>query len=337
MVPWSALPVSEVVTTARLAAMPPPLRPPYVAATGSLPAPGGVAIVGSRKPERSAATFAHALAHALATRGVPVLSGGAVGIDAAAHEGALDGNGATYAVLPTGPDGYFPKANGDLFARIARSRGGLVFPFPPGTAPFRGHFLRRNGVLVALCQTVVVVQARIPSGALNAAAWARRLARPLYVVAGPPWDPAFAGSTGELLRGARPILSLASLLEELGSPSSPLTASNGSVTESAAQRGAKTVTTRARPRRESPPRAPEPLPLPFVRPASIPQSSWAPRDRDGDEESLLDALHQGPASADELVARTGLSAARVATALLTLRLDCVVVEGQGGFFRRIST
>lgn len=181
-----------------------------------------VAIVGSREATAPAAAFAHALAHDLASQGVIIVSGGARGIDTAAHEGALAASGETWAVLPTGPGELFPRENQVLFARITAGPGALVFPFPAGTRAMRHNFLQRNGVLVTLSDVVVVVQAGFQSGARNAAKWARDEGKPLFVVPGPPWDASFAGCLEEIRLGAQVLTSPERVSETLTRLRGPL-------------------------------------------------------------------------------------------------------------------
>lgn len=185
-----------------------------------LAGPKRVAIVGSRVASAECLHFAAELASILAARGAIVVSGGALGIDAAAHEGALAAGGITWVALPSGYPNVFPPENVELFERVRRSRGALLWTMKDGALPLRPHFLTRNGVLVALSSAVVVVAAGIKSGARNAAGWARKLGRRLYVVAGPPWLPEFSGTMLELVAGARPILSTVELVRDLlGDPS----------------------------------------------------------------------------------------------------------------------
>ncbi len=205
---------------ARLAELPQP--PPVLWISGTLfdgsrgHAPA-VAIVGTRKPVPEAASFAGELAGAVARAGGVVVSGGALGIDAAAHRGALAHGGRTWVVAPTGHTHVYPEGHGALYDEVVAAEGALVWPFAPPTIARRHNFFRRNGVLVALADVVVVVQAGIPSGALNAAAWARKLSRPLWVVPAPPWMRHFRGCHAELDRGgARPLTSIDALLSSVG-------------------------------------------------------------------------------------------------------------------------
>jgi hypothetical protein len=118
-----------------------------------------IAIVGTREPIPEARELAYELGRAVAAAGAVVVSGGAVGIDRAAHEGALAADGVTLAVVGTGKDHVFPAEHADLYERIAASRGAMVWPFPDDRGPRTAGFLRRNGVLVALsaCQREPVV------------------------------------------------------------------------------------------------------------------------------------------------------------------------------------
>jgi DNA processing protein len=187
-------------------AYPPPLTelksPPTVRVAGRLPSlERAVAIVGTRAADPEALDFAEALAAALAKAGCVVISGGARGVDAAAHRGALGAGGRTVAVLGTGLDVAYPPQHGPLFGRIAAD-GALLTEAADGAAPLRGRFLRRNALLAALAKVVVVVQAPRRSGALSTASHGTSLGRPVLVVPAAPWDPRGAGCLGLLRRGA---------------------------------------------------------------------------------------------------------------------------------------
>ncbi|MFB4316769.1 DNA-processing protein DprA [Actinomadura sp. 21ATH] len=143
-----------------------------------------VAVVGSRAASPYGLRVAADLAAELAERGWTVISGGALGIDAAAHRGALAAGGPTVAVFANGVDVPYPAANDGLFAEMARCAV-LVSESPPGTHPQRRRFLVRNRVIAALSRGTLIVEAELRSGALNTAAWARRLGRALMAVPGP--------------------------------------------------------------------------------------------------------------------------------------------------------
>jgi DNA processing protein len=181
---------------------------------GPLDAQCAVAIVGSRRADDAAAAFAHQLAGALARAGAVVVSGGAVGIDAAAHRGALDAGGRTWAVAPTGHGHCFPASHAPLFRRIASGPGTMVWPFAPDFKHLSG-FHARNRVLATLSDAVVVVQAGERSGALHAAARASEAGKPLWVVPAAPWMRAFTGSLQLLAAGARPLTAPSELLRAM--------------------------------------------------------------------------------------------------------------------------
>ena len=143
-----------------------------------------VAVVGSRSATTYGADVAGELGHGLVRDGVTVVSGAAFGIDAAAHRGAMAGDGVTVAVLACGVDRAYPAGHQSLLDHVARS-GLVVSELPPGCAPTRLRFLTRNRLIAALSLGTVVVEAAVRSGALNTANWAGRLGRVLMGVPGP--------------------------------------------------------------------------------------------------------------------------------------------------------
>ena len=143
-----------------------------------------VALVGSRASSAYGEHVAAELAFRLAERGWTVVSGGAYGIDGAAHRAALAAGGPTLAVLANGVDRPYPAGHDTLFARIADT-GLLVSEWPPGTAPYGHRFLVRNRLVAALSRGVVVVEAAARSGALATARRAQKLGRSVMVVPGP--------------------------------------------------------------------------------------------------------------------------------------------------------
>jgi DNA processing protein len=155
---------------------------------GRLPQTGegeqpALAIVGGRSASLRGCRRAADFAAGAVGRGYAIVSGGALGIDAAAHRGALDAGGTTYAVLGCGVDVVYPDRHATLFEDIAAT-GGLISEYGPGTPPKRGHFPVRNRLVAALAEAVVVVEARQRSGALITARLARDLGRALYAVPG---------------------------------------------------------------------------------------------------------------------------------------------------------
>lgn len=142
-----------------------------------------LAVVGSRHATPQAMRIAHDFARALAERGVCVVSGMASGIDTAAHQGALAAAGATAAVWGTGIDRVYPAANRALAHQIAE-QGVIVSEFPLGTRPLAGHFPRRNRIIAALSQAVLVVEAAVESGSLITARLAAEMGREVMAVPG---------------------------------------------------------------------------------------------------------------------------------------------------------
>jgi DNA processing protein len=178
---------------------------------GRLPQAGErrFAVVGARAARRAGCDLARDLARELVQEGAVIVSGGAFGIDAAAHEGALAEGAATFAVLGCGTDVVYPDRHRELFDRIAKS-GGLLSEYPPGTPPRAGQFPARNRLIAGLAEAVIVVEAAFRSGALITARLALTLGRPLFAVPGSP-------GTDALIRGGRalPALSASEVLATL--------------------------------------------------------------------------------------------------------------------------
>lgn len=173
--------------------------------TGTLlPAAPAVAVVGSRRPTPYGRRMARRLASGLARAGVVVVSGLARGIDAEAHEAALEAGGRTWAVLGSALDRVYPAEHAPLAARIAASGGAVLSELPPGTGPKPGHFPARNRIVSGMSWAVVVVEGDVRSGSLITARWAADQGREVLAVPGPA-DSALSAGPLELLRhGARP-------------------------------------------------------------------------------------------------------------------------------------
>jgi DNA processing protein len=178
-----------------------------------------VAVVGARAATDYGAHVAAELGADLAARGWVVVSGGAYGIDAAAHRGALAGGGATVAVLACGVDVTYPRGQAALLERIAGGEGVVVSELPPGSTPTRPRFLTRNRVIAAVSRGTVVVEAAYRSGALNTASSAASLGRFVMAVPGPVTSSMSAGAHRLMQREppARLVTGADDVVEEVGS------------------------------------------------------------------------------------------------------------------------
>jgi DNA processing protein len=173
-----------------------------------------VAIVGARRCSPYGRDVATALARGLAAAGVTIVSGLALGIDGAAHRGALNGGPATIAVLPSGADRPYPPSARGLRARIVAS-GAAVSELPPGASAWRWTFTARNRIIAGLAAMTVVVEAAERSGALTTVKAARELGRPIGAVPGRVTSPLSAGPHGLLAGGAKLIVDAQDVLDEL--------------------------------------------------------------------------------------------------------------------------
>jgi DNA processing protein len=162
-----------------------------------------VAIIGTRDPDPLGVALASRIAADLAERGVSVISGGALGIDAGAHRGALLADGRTVVVMPAGLEHWYPRRHAALYRDVLSRGGALVSPFHPRTPPASWTFPRRNELLAAMADVVVVVQAPAASGALVCAEAALRLGRRVLAVPGSTADRRAQGCNRLLRAGAR--------------------------------------------------------------------------------------------------------------------------------------
>lgn len=177
----------------------------------------GLAVVGSRAATRYGVQVAGEIAYAAAQDGWSVISGGAYGIDAAAHRAALAADGLTVALLAGGVDRLYPAGNTELLLRVA-ARGAVVSEVPPGAQPSRHRFLDRNRLIAALGRATVVVEAAERSGALSTANHAGRLMRPVAAVPGPVTVASSAGCHSLIRDGAAVLVTGYAQVRELASP-----------------------------------------------------------------------------------------------------------------------
>ena len=175
-----------------------------------------MAIVGSRRPSPYGEAVAEQRSADLARAGVIVISGLALGIDAAAHRGALVGGGVTVAVMGTGVDVVYPAAHSRLAEDILAAGGALVSQFPDGTTPRRHNFPARNWTMAALSDAVVVVEAAERSGALITAEAALDLHKEVMAVPGSVFSPLSVGTHGLIRDGAALVQNARDVLAALG-------------------------------------------------------------------------------------------------------------------------
>lgn len=177
-----------------------------------------VTIVGSRRASAYGLRVAEGLAAGLALAGVTVVSGMALGIDAAAHRGALSAGGTTIAVLANGPEIAYPPRNRDLHAELAR-HGALISEQPPGTVARKEFFRARNRIMAALGKVVVIVEAALPSGSLITAEVANKLGRSVGAVPGQVGTRVAEGANDLIATGAyliRDVRDVLDLLYDVG-------------------------------------------------------------------------------------------------------------------------
>jgi DNA processing protein len=220
---WLALPGHSLVTwddadypTLLLAIADPPPAFGYVGRRELLNRPA-LAIVGSRNATPQGLEHAEAFAAALSAGGLTIISGLAVGIDAAAHRGGLAGASSSIAVLGCGLDRIYPEANRDLADRLAEA-GGLLSEFPLGAPPLRGNFPRRNRLISGLARGVLVVEATLNSGSLITARIAVEQGREVFAIPGSIHSPFSKGSHRLIKEGAKLVETAQDVLDELALP-----------------------------------------------------------------------------------------------------------------------
>jgi DNA processing protein len=255
-----------------------------------------VAVVGSRSPTPGGAATAFEIARDLARAGLAVTSGMALGVDGAAHRGALAGGGLTVAVAGTGLDRVYPARHRDLAHAIA-AEGALVSEYPPGTPPRPQQFPRRNRIIAGLALGTLVVEAAERSGSLITARLAGEEGREVFAVPGSVHNPLSRGCHRLIREGARLVEGARDVLEELAAvlPAGAL--------------------------------AWAPAPASAEGPGPVPE--------DPEYRRLLDAMGYEPISVDTLVERSGLTADAVSSMLLLLELQGQVTSLAGGRYARI--
>ena len=264
-----------------------------------------VAVVGSRSPTAGGRGNAAAFARALAAAGLAVVSGLARGIDAAAHEAALEAGGLTVAVLGSGIDRVYPAANRALAARIVAT-GAVVSEYPPGTVARAGQFPSRNRIVAGLSLGTVVVEAAMRSGALITARLAGDAGREVFAVPGSIHNPMARGCHRLIRSGAALVESAAEVLDTLA----PLAGRLGEAL-----------------------RARLDAPMNGGTAAATAANRGKPPD-DPDYKKLWQAIGHDPTSMDLLAERTGLTATRLSSMLPLMELEGRIVAEHGRYSRK---
>lgn len=277
------------------------------------------AVVGSRTPSGYGERLAYRIAFVLARAGVVVVSGLAKGLDGRAHRGALDAGGTTIAVLGCGLDVPYPRTNADLLEAIPR-RGLLLTEYEPGAPPEKWYFPARNRIIAALARCLVVVEGKIRGGTSNTVDWTLGLGKTVLAVPGRVDEPEAAGPNLLIANGARPLLSPADVLGELGLHAAVLE-------EDWFALDAEQALARREAERGHAGRA---------RPAGTAAPSRGGADLGGAEARLYGLITPEPAHVDQLAVRAGLAPALVLAALSALELQGLVTQFPGKHFALAS-
>ncbi len=189
--------------------------PEHIFFVGTLPEKRipSVAIVGTRKPTTYGKEVAHTLAYDLASKGIVVISGLALGIDAIAHRAALEAGGTTLAVLANSVDHIYPRNHQDLGEQIIASGGAILSEYEPPTDAREFQFLARNRIVSGLSDAVIIIEAAARSGTLSTAAHALEQGKEVFVVPGNITSPLSAGCNALLKQGAHPITCAQDVIE----------------------------------------------------------------------------------------------------------------------------
>lgn len=263
-----------------------------------------IAIVGSRHPSAGGNENAERFAHYLAERGFAITSGLALGVDAAAHRGALNAGGKTLAVMGTGIDLIYPSRHRQLAQQIIDSGGALISEFPLGTASHAANFPQRNRIISGLSGGTLVVEAAVQSGSLITAAYALQHNREVFAIPGSIHNPLARGCHQLIRQGATLVETAQDILNQLDGMLS-FKALEVKVQEVRAQK----------PNSNKPPQA-EPI-----------------LDLSADEQNLIEAIGYDPIVLDLLVERTGIAVGDLAAQLIALEIKGAVQQTAEGYQR----
>ncbi|MFL9878167.1 DNA-processing protein DprA [Herbaspirillum rhizosphaerae] len=278
----------------------------YIKGRAELLAASSLAVVGSRNASTQGIQNSEHFSDAASRAGLTIVSGLALGIDAAAHLGGLRGRGSTVAVIGTGLDIVYPARNRTLAHRLAEE-GCIVSEYPLGMPPIASNFPRRNRIISGLSRAVLVVEAAAQSGSLITARMAAEQGRDVFAIPGSIHSPLSKGCHLLIKQGAKLVESAEDILEELGRL--PLS---------------------------SPSRLSLPSLLPSSLEAASPTSTSSTAMNNHEDDAVLKAMGFDPIAGDMLSMRSGFDAAALNAHLLTLEMEGVVECLPGGLYRRIN-
>lgn len=175
-----------------------------------------VAIVGTRRPTPYGREVAYRLASELAQKGVIVVSGLALGIDSIAHQAVLDSGGTTIAIMPAGLERIYPASHRQLAQRIVENGGALISEYEPHEPPYLNRFVQRSRIVAGLSDGVLIIEASAKSGTIHTANFALEQGRPVMAVPGNITNPLSAGCNTLIATGARLVMSVQDILDEIG-------------------------------------------------------------------------------------------------------------------------
>jgi DNA processing protein len=274
-----------------------------------------ISVVGSRNPTPEGAGNARRFAQQLAADGWVIVSGLARGIDASAHEGALEAGGRTLAVIGTGPDIAYPTSHRGLMRRITE-KGLVISEYSPGTPPLPAHFPQRNRIIAGLSRGTLVVEAALQSGSLITARLAAEAGREVFAIPGSIHSPLSKGCHALIQQGAKLVQKAQDLTDELqgAGPVPAVTEDNGAP--------------------ESPEGGDEPPEAGSAGPAVLQGDPPADTADAGPDDPVLAALGWEPVALDTLCQRTGWPVAELSARLLEHELTGTVSRLAGGHYQR---
>ena len=281
---------------------PPPLL--YIHGNPSLLKDPQLAIVGSRQPTQGGQSASYDFAHHLGKTGLCITSGLALGVDGYAHQGAIDSNSPTIAVIATGIDRVYPAKHRDLAHKIVE-KGAIVSEFPIGTQPKAENFPRRNRIISGLSYGTLVVEAALQSGSLITARLAGEQNREVFAIPGSIHNPLARGCHQLIRQGAKLVETAQDILEEMANVIDMTVVNKQEIIAISKQEHASD---------------------------SIQKD---PKLQD-DYQTLLDKMGFDPTPIDQLVVRTGFSPESIAAMLLILELQNQVASSGGGTYTRLK-